>query len=208
MMRSLQRVVEFQNKNNHKYILGRGWDQNDWEVKEFPTKKELDSLFPDTPVSLRRIDGHALIANSKALELAGVTAETKMAGGEVILKDGEPSGVLVDTPMRLLGKTYPEENNEYYIKALKDAEKRCLEMGLTTINEAGTGHWVINKIDSLQQAGEMSLRIYAMLTNNKETLDQYFKKGIVKDRSHECSLSEDLGRWSSGFKRSCYESRV
>ena len=176
----LQRVVEFQNTNKHTYILGRGWDQNDWEVKEFPTKKELDSLFPETPVSLRRIDGHALIANSKALELAGVTAETKMAGGEVILKDGEPSGILVDTPMSLIWKTYPEESEDYYIKAIKDAEKRCLEMGLTTVNEAGTNHWTINKMDSLQQAGEMSLRIYAMLSNDKKTLDQYFDKGIFK----------------------------
>ena len=176
----LQRVIEFQNKNKHKYILGIGWDQNDWEVKEFPTKKELDSLFPDTPVSLRRIDGHALITNSKALELAGVTSETKMAGGEVILKDGEPSGVLVDTPMKLVRKTYPKKDTKFYIKAIKDAEKKCLEMGLTTINEAGTNRRVINLMDSLQQANEMFLRIYAMLANDKESLDYYFDKGIVK----------------------------
>ena len=176
----LQKVVEFQDKNNSEYIIGRGWDQNDWEMKEFPTKKELDSLFPNTPVSLRRIDGHALIANSKALELAGINAETKMAGGEVIMKDGEPSGVLVDTPMRLVWKTYPRQNDAFYIKALKDAEQKCLELGLTTINEAGTNRWVIETMDSLQQAGEMNLRIYAMLTNYKEDLDYYFKKGIVK----------------------------
>ena len=176
----LQKVVKFQNKNNTEYIIGRGWDQNDWDVKEFPTKKELDSLFPNTPVSLRRIDGHAMIVNRKALELAGITSETKMPGGEVILIDGEPSGLLVDTPMRLVWKTFPKENDAFYIKAIKDAEKKCLKMGLTTINEAGSNRWVIEKMDSLQQKGEMSLRIYAMLTNYKKDLDYYFDKGIVK----------------------------
>ena len=67
----LSRVVAFQKGKSSDFILGRGWDQNDWEIKEFPTKKELDSLFPNTPVSLRRIDGHAMIVNSKALEMAG-----------------------------------------------------------------------------------------------------------------------------------------
>ena len=151
----LQRVIAFQKKNNNEYIIGRGWDQNDWELKEFPTNKELDSIFPNTPVSLRRIDGHAMIVNSKAIDIAGITRDTKMAGGEVILKDGEPSGILVDTPMRLVWDTYPEEDKAYYIKALKDAEKKCLELGLTTIDEAGTDRFVIDLVDSLQQAGEM-----------------------------------------------------
>ena len=71
----LERVVSFQKKNNTNFIEGRGWDQNDWEVKEFPTNDKLDSLFPETPVVLRRIDGHALLANSRALELGGVTPE-------------------------------------------------------------------------------------------------------------------------------------
>ncbi len=176
----LQRVSDFQKEKNKDFIIGRGWDQNDWEVKEFPTKKELDSMFPNTPVSLRRIDGHAMIVNSKALELAGITSKTKMAGGEVILKDGEPSGVLVDTPMRLVWNIMPKEDVSFYVKALKDAEKKCLKLGLTTIDEAGTDRLVIELIDSLQQVGEMSLRVYAMITKNKANLDYYLNKGIVK----------------------------
>ncbi|MCF6308413.1 MAG: amidohydrolase [Flavobacteriaceae bacterium] len=191
----LQRVITFQKEKNSDYILGNGWDQNDWEVKEFPTKKELDSLFPNTPVSLRRIDGHAMIVNSKALELAGITAATKMDGGEVILKDGAPSGILVDAPMSLVRKTLPEENLKFYIKALKDAEKQCLKLGLTTINEAGTNRYIIELMDSLQQAGEMSLRIYAMLAKNKTNLDYYLNKGIVKtDRMNVRSVKV----WADG----------
>tara|TARA_R110000787_G_scaffold89678_6_gene189703 strand:- start:19615 stop:21246 length:1632 start_codon:yes stop_codon:yes gene_type:complete len=176
----LKRVIDFQEENNNDYIIGRGWDQNDWEIKEFPTKEELDFIFPNTPVSLRRIDGHAMIVNSKALEMAGITKDTKMAGGEVILKDGEPSGILIDTPMSLVWNTYPENDRAFHIKALKDAEKRCLELGLTTIDEAGTNRFVIDMVDSLQQAGEMSLRMYAMITKDKSNLEYYLNKGIVK----------------------------
>ena len=185
----LQRVVDFQKEKNSDYILGRGWDQNDWETKEFPTKKELDSIFPNTPVSLIRIDGHAMIVNSKALEMAGITAATKMPGGEVILKNGEPSGILVDTPMRLVRETIPEQNLDYYIRILKDAQKKCLALGLTTINEAGIGRSRLDLLDSLQQSGEISLRFYAMINNNPKDLDYYLNKGIVKtDRLHVRSV--------------------
>tara|TARA_B100000809_G_C15108654_1_gene519714 strand:- start:465 stop:2096 length:1632 start_codon:yes stop_codon:yes gene_type:complete len=177
---TLDRVVAFQNKKNSDYIIGSGWDQNDWELKEFPTKEELDSIFPNTPVSLIRIDGHAMIVNSKALEMAGITKDTKMAGGEVFLKDGEPSGILIDSPMRLVWNTYPEQDKSYYIKALKDAEKICLELGLTTIDEAGADRITIELVDSLQQAGELSLRMYAMITKDKSDLEYYLNKGIIK----------------------------
>ena len=77
----IQRVVDFQKEKNTPYIIGRGWDQNDWEVKEFPTKEQLDSIFPNTPVAITRIDGHALLANQAAIELAGVTLNTKAESG-------------------------------------------------------------------------------------------------------------------------------
>ena len=176
----LKRVITFQENNNSDYIIGRGWDQNDWEIKKFPSKKELDLIFPNTPVSLTRIDGHAMIVNSKAIEMAGITKKTKIAGGEVILKNDEPSGILIDTPMKLIWNTYPEEDKAYYIKALKDAEKKCLELGLTTIDEAGANRFVIDLVDSLQQAGEMSLRMYAMITKDTSNLEYYLNRGIVK----------------------------
>ncbi len=176
----LERVVAFQKKKNSDYIIGRGWDQNDWEVKEFPSKEKLDSLFPDTPVALSRIDGHAYLANSKALELAGITSQTKMPGGEVLLKNGEPTGILVDSPMELIDKTIPTISREVSIRALKDAEKICVEMGLTTIDDAGLNRDIIELIDSLQKANQLSIRIYAMVSNTKENLDYFLPKGITK----------------------------
>ncbi|MAU15855.1 MAG: amidohydrolase [Muricauda sp.] len=176
----LERVAAFQKERPSDFILGRGWDQNDWEVKEFPTKDKLDELFPDTPVALARIDGHALLVNQKALDLAGITADTETEGGEIVKENGELTGVLVDNPMDLVYRVMPPSSLEKAIQALKDAEKISLDYGLTTVNDAGLSREVIELIDSLQQAGELSIRVYAMVSNYPENLDYFLNKGIIK----------------------------
>jgi len=176
----LDRVVAFQQEKEMPFILGRAWDQNDWEVKEFPTKKELDVLFPNTPVALTRVDGHAMIANSTALQLAGITAQTKMAGGEVILVDGETSGLLVDTPMGLVRAQQPKPTEDFIKTALLDAQRKCLELGLTSIDEAGSRRVIIEAMDGLHQTGELKLRIYAMLMNYEPDLAYFFANGKIK----------------------------
>ncbi len=185
----LERVVAFQEERNLDYIEGRGWDQNDWEVKEFPTKKRLDELFPDTPVALKRIDGHAYLANSKALELAGINAETNTEGGEIILNNGEPTGIIIDSPMDLINASIPKTSKKHKIQALKAAEKVCLKLGLTTVDDAGLDREIIELIDSLQQTGELTIRVYAMVSNTEENLDYYLNNGIIKtDRLHVRSI--------------------
>ncbi len=176
----LERVVAFQNEKNMPYIIGRGWDQNDWDDKNFPTKNKLDSLFPDTPVALQRIDGHAFLVNSKALELAGITSKTKVAGGEVVLRNGEPTGIIIDAPMRLIRKTFPEITAEVSTEALLEAEKICLQYGLTTVDDAGIDRKIIELIDTLQKQGKFKLRMYAMISNRPENRDYYLNKGIYK----------------------------
>ncbi|MEZ4779900.1 MAG: amidohydrolase family protein [Flavobacteriaceae bacterium] len=177
---ALQKIVDFQKDKTSSFIYGRGWDQNDWPIKEFPTKKELDSLFPNTPVALSRIDGHALWVNTKTLELAGITSTTKMEGGEVVLENGEPSGIIIDTPMQLVFNMMPKPSSIVSVSALKDAENVCESLGLTTVNDAGLDKAIIELIDSLQQQGEMKLRVYAMVSDSKENLDYYLNRGIIK----------------------------
>ncbi|GLU43980.1 amidohydrolase [Allomuricauda sp. NBRC 101325] len=176
----VEKVVAFQKKRPSNFIQGRGWDQNDWEVKEFPTKEKLDELFPDTPVALRRIDGHALLVNQKALDMAGITVDTKTEGGEIVKENGKLTGVLVDNPMGLIYDVMPEIGKQQQIQALKDAEKLSLDYGLTTVNDAGLSRDIIELIDSLQQAGELSIRVYAMVSNYPENLDYFLNKGIIK----------------------------
>jgi len=189
----LDRVIAFQKEKSSDFILGRGWDQNDWEVKEFPTKVVLDSLFPNSPIALKRIDGHAYWVNSKALELAGITSETKMSGGEVVLLNGQPSGILIDSPMELIDDIISKPSEQYNIKALKLAEKRCFELGLTTVNDAGSSIGIdrelIELIDELQRDRELNIRVYAMVGNSPKNLDYFLSRGIMKtDRLHVRSI--------------------
>ncbi len=176
----LKRVVKFQNENPKEFIIGRGWDQNDWAIKEFPTKKELDSIFPDTPVALERVDGHAYLANQAALDKAGITIDTDVTGGEIVKNDLEITGVLIDNPMQLVDAVIPPRTIEAKVQALKDAERLCLNYGLTTVNDAGLNRSTIELIDSLQQNGELSIRVYAMVSNTPENLEHYLYQGPVK----------------------------
>jgi len=177
----LEKVNAFQKERPSEFILGRGWDQNDWKEKAFPTKRALDTLFPDTPVALERVDGHAYLVNQKALDMASITNKTKVSGGQVILgAHGEPTGVLVDAPMAMVDAVIPQPSAATKIQALKDAEDLCLDYGLTTVNDAGLNRSVIELIDSLQQAGELKIRVYAMVSNNEENLNYYLDKGILK----------------------------
>ncbi len=176
----LERLVAFQKEKQVSYITGRGWDQNDWEVKEFPTKEKLDALFPKTPVAVRRIDGHALLVNQVAIDLAKITINTPFSGGDILKKDGKLTGIIIDSPMGLIGATIPEPTIKEVTQALKDAEKICFELGLTTVDDAGLDRKTIEMIDSLQQAGELKIRMYAMVSADEKNLDYYLTKGISK----------------------------
>lgn len=176
----VSRIVEFQKQKNSEFIIGRGWDQNDWEVKEFPVKDTLDALFPDTPVAITRIDGHAILANQAALDAAGITVDTPAEGGEIEVKDGKLTGILVDNPMAFVENAVPATSTEDQITALLDAQKEVFQYGLTTINDAGLDRQVIQLIDSLQQAGALDVRIYAMISNTKDNLDYYLDKEPLK----------------------------
>ena len=176
----VSRIVDFQKKNNRDFIIGGGWDQNDWENKEFPVKDTLDILFPDTPVSITRIDGHALLANQAALDAAGITINTPVEGGEIEVKDGKLTGIIVDIPMGLIDAATPALSRQEQIKALLDAQEVTFSYGLTTVNDAGIDRTVIELIDSLQQAGTLETRIYAMISNTKSNLDYYLDRKPYK----------------------------
>ncbi|MEO6348801.1 MAG: amidohydrolase [Aquaticitalea sp.] len=173
-------VVAFQKRSNPKFITGRGWDQNDWEIKEFPTKEMLDAKFPNVPVVLTRIDGHAIICNQAALNLGKVTKDSKIEGGEVVLKNGKPTGVLIDNAESLVMGAWPKNSKETISKALLDAQNICFEYGLTTVDDAGLDRAVIEIIDSLQKVGTLKMRIYAMVSASRQNLDYYLNKGIYK----------------------------
>jgi len=179
--KSVEEIIEvlkaFREKNPGAWITGRGWDQNDWELMEFPNKKMLDKHFPDTPILLRRIDGHAAWANSLALEMAGVTADSKVGGGTVMLSKGEPNGILVDNAIGLVARIIPPATETDMIKALQQAELNCFSVGLTSVQDAGLSKQVVQLIDSLHQAGSMKIRMNTWLSPSEENFTHFVEKG-------------------------------
>ena len=162
------------------WIIGRGWDQNDWDTKEYPTNEKLNSLFPNTPVFLTRVDGHAALVNETALRLAGINEKTKINGGEFILKDGKLTGILIDNAVDLVSKVIPQPTKEQKQKALLAAQKNCFAVGLTTVDDAGLMKREIDIIDELQKKGDLKMRIYAMLSDSAPNYAYYLKKGPYK----------------------------
>ncbi|MCH7398250.1 amidohydrolase [Belliella sp. DSM 107340] len=163
------------------WILGRGWDQNLWETKEFPTKDELDRLFPETPVLLTRIDGHAALVNQKALDLGGITAKTEMIGGKVILEDGKPTGVLIDNAIKLVSSKVPDPTEEESRIGLLAAQENCFEVGLTTVVDAGLERSTIELMHEMHEEKALKMRIYAMVNPTDENMKHYFEKGTYQD---------------------------
>jgi predicted amidohydrolase YtcJ len=173
----IEMVKEHQAKHPGSWITGRGWDQNDWEVQEFPDKTMLDAHFPDTPILLRRIDGHAAWVNSRALNLAGVTAQSKVDGGTVMLTGGEPNGILVDNAIGLVGAKIPAPSEEEMIQALCQAEQNCFEVGLTSVQDAGLPKRVVELIDLQHKKGSLKIRINAWLSPSEENFTHFVEKG-------------------------------
>jgi predicted amidohydrolase YtcJ len=203
MTEVIDRIKKYQEERKTTFIVGNGWDQNDWDIKKFPTKEDLDAAFPNIPVVLNRIDGHAIVVNSLALKLAGITKSTKVSGGEIVLENDEPNGILIDNPMELVFKTIPKPNRKKQIAGLLDAEKVMFQYGLTTVNDAGLDPDIIDLMDSLQKAKAMKINVYAMVTANQKNIDLYLKKGIYKtDNLNVCSFKM-YGDGALGSRGAC-----
>ena len=176
----IERLKVYDLNNESNVILGRGWDQNDWEIKQFPVNSELNSIFKNKLVVLERIDGHAYIVNDNALQLAGIDENTLVRGGLVLLKDNKPTGVLIDAPMSMVDKVLPEKTIKEKVNALKQAEEISFSYGLTTVDDAGLGMEIIDLIDSLHKSNELKIKIYAMVSVSKTNIQKLKKTGKIK----------------------------
>ena len=188
----VDKVIEFDKVNNSKFIIGRGWDQNDWEVKSLPINNLLNQAFPDKAVILGRIDGHAYLVNDYALNLAGINNSSKIDGGEFIKSNGKLTGVLIDNSMQLINSIIPEPTENESIKALLSAQDMAFENGLTTVSEAGISREQIELIDSLQKSGILKIKIYAMIENGPD-VDYYINLGPYKTDRLNYLFCMDLG---------------
>ncbi len=180
----LERVKAFQEKHQLAYVVGRGWDQNDWPQKAFPTNAELNRLFPHTPVALIRIDGHALIANQAALSRDGVTDTTVVSGG-ILQKaeQGKLTGVLIDNAVDLIH--LPELSYKQWKEVLREAEDSVLKYGLTTLVDAGLDRRQIETLQKLYAQDSLAVKLYAMVSDKPGLRKHYLETGFIKtDRLH------------------------
>lgn len=162
------------------WIQGRGWDQNRWPGKAYPTNEELNKLFPDKPVVIARVDGHASIANRKALDLAGIKAGQTVVGGSIEVKNGKLTGVLIDNADNKVYQQIPEPTKDIYVQWLQAAQKNCFEQGLTTVTDCGLSYQDVEAIDALQKEGKLDMRLFVMLSDNDENIHKYLKSGPYK----------------------------
>ena len=165
---------------NEPWIRGRGWDQNKFPGKAYPDNASLDQLFPNKPVLLQRVDGHAAIANSKALTMAGITAGQKIAGGEIETKNNHLTGVLIDNAVELVTRIIPPASKADYEKWLLAAQKNCFAQGLTTITDCGLMYTDVEMIDTLQREGKLLMRLYVMLSDDTANYNRYLPRGPYK----------------------------
>lgn len=167
-------------QNPEGWIQGRGWDQSLWEDSKLPDNKLLNELFPDRPVVLRRVDGHAAVANDFAFKLAGIQSHLHIQGGEIVLdSNGALTGLLIDNAMEpVLSKIQPP-TRETLIKGIIKTGLELNKMGLTTLVDAGMDMEEVELIDSLQKEGLLNLRFYGMLNANEKNLKAAKERGVV-----------------------------
>jgi len=176
----IEKIKDYSKNTPMNWIYGRGWDQNDWTVKEFPDKSELDKLFPDRPVFLKRVDGHAALVNQKALDLTGVTVNSKVNGGLVEIKNGKLTGILIDNAMDLVDLKIPLIKDSLAKAYYLEAQKICFAHGLTQVHDCGVTEHTIDLVDEAQKSGVLKMKIYALLSNDSTYYDRWLKKGIYK----------------------------
>jgi len=167
---------------DEEWLLGGGWDQNDWEDQTFPTKEKLDEMFPDVPVLITRIDAHAALTNSAAMGQSEIFAKTKeVSGGKIYFDDhGEATGLLVDNAIQLIARYIPEQTEADRVDALIRAQENCFAVGLTSIVDAGLDVNTINLIDSLNQTGALKMRLYVMVAPSDESVAYFKGRGKIK----------------------------
>ncbi|MFM2140413.1 MAG: hypothetical protein RLZZ25_678 [Gemmatimonadota bacterium] len=161
------------------WIIGRGWDQNDWGDTRWPSHEALSRAVPDHPVYLERVDGHAALANAMAMQRAGLTRASKDPSGGQIVRDarGEPMGVLVDNAQGLVERSIPAATRAQTKAMIAAAITEMHRWGLTGVHDAGASAQTLELYEELGREGALDLRLYAMISDHAPTLEAWFRRG-------------------------------
>jgi len=165
------------------WVLGRGWDQNDWKNSNYPTAKDLDSISTDHPMIFRRVDGHAIWANSLAIASANMTQNTTDIDGGIIIrnKQGFPSGIFIDNALDVIEAGIPQKTDSDIRRQIIKAQALLNKLGITSIHDAGTSKKEIDVLKKMYNNQELSVRVFTMLHNNPKDYEPYLNSGPEKD---------------------------
>jgi len=183
------------------WVEGRGWDQNLWPGKNFPDAHDFDTVVPDRPVAARRVDGHALWVNSRALAVAGIGKDTPdPAGGRILRReDGSPTGVLVDNAMDLLDRAIPASMPEDFARRILAAARACVAVGLTQVQDASAyAPDDIAVLEGLAARHELPLRVYATVSAEPAALETFFRKGLRVGRADDFLTVRAIKAYADG----------
>ncbi|MDP8207447.1 MAG: amidohydrolase family protein [Candidatus Electryonea clarkiae] len=176
-------LKEIETDAENVWIKGRGWDQNDWKIREFPSFKDLAGT-ESHPVYLRRVDGHAAWVNKKTLEICGIDQNTIDPDGGKIIRDenGFPTGILLDKAIELIRTHVPKATKSEYQEWARKGIKECNRFGLVGMHDAGLDTSAIEALQALEESNELNLKIYGMLDGDDEVLvEKYISKGVNRD---------------------------
>ena len=198
---TLQRVEDYASEHpDLPWIRGRGWNHTHWEIDRFPTADELDEAVSDRPVWLRRVDGHAGWANSRAMEIAGINRDTEDPKGGKIIRDqqGDPTGVFVDGAMSLIQDHIPERTSAEQRMALDQAMQRMTAHGLTSVHDAGIGPDTWGLYKSFADQGKITTRIYAMISGAGKTFDALSQQGPIDSYKNDLLSLRSVKLYADG----------
>lgn len=199
----LNRVEKYAQKKKRVCIVGRGWDQSFWANKELPTNEALNERFPNLPVALTRIDGHAMLCNDAMLKRAGITAETKIEGGEVIVKEGKPTGLLLDYAIEMVNKSIPDFSEQELTAALQEIETELFQYGIAEVHEAGLSPKDFKLLRRLYEKRTLKIGMYGMLYPEPENIDFAKKNGFFSVGNLTVRSFKIVGDGALGSRGAC-----
>jgi predicted amidohydrolase YtcJ len=186
----VERTADFARRVPDEWILGRGWDENRWPRREFPVHQSLSAAVADRPVALTRVDGHALLANARAMAIAGIDESTPDPSGGRIVRDrhGTPTGVFIDAAEALIYDRVPKPTRERLMRAVRSGIAECNRWGITALAEPGCDEAVLSAQMELLEAGEYSIRNHAMISDEQPLIEARARTGPV-DAAYDGRLS-------------------
>lgn len=199
----LSRLEKFAQKKQPEFLVGRGWDQSLWGEEDLPTNELLNERFPDVPVALTRVDGHAMLVNETAFKLVGLDTVSNVEGGKIIYKNDAPTGLILDNAIDLVTTKIPRASDDALINEILTIQDELLAYGITHIHEAGIHYNDLQLLDELATENKLNINIYAMLFTTEANKNFVKEEGIYKNNKLSVRSFKILMDGALGSRGAC-----